>query len=82
MISAIYELPLNTGANRVVRGARIEHVIGDPSLGAEKDYEYGMRIVRAALRALETDVATPTLFNPLEMNLEELPPRLEARRAS
>ena len=39
MISAIYELPLNTGANRVVRGARIEHVIGDPGLGPEKGIE-------------------------------------------
>jgi len=82
MISAIYELPLNTGANRVVRGARIEHVIGDPNLGPEKDYEYGMRIVRAALRALETEVSAPTLFNPLEMSLEDLPAREEVRRAS
>ncbi len=79
MISAIYELPLNTGANRVVRGARIEHVIGDPNLGPEKDYAYGMRIVRTALHALETEVSAPTLFNPLELTLAELP---EARHAS
>jgi hypothetical protein len=82
MISAIYELPLNTGANRVVRGARIEHVIGDPNLGAEKDYEYGMRIVRAALRALETEVSAPTLFSPLEMRFEDLPAAQEVHRAT
>ena len=68
MISAIYELPLNTGANRVIRGARIEHVCGDPALGPEKDYAYGMRIVKAAIETLQTPVERPTLFNPLEMD--------------
>jgi hypothetical protein len=67
MISAIYNLALTTGANRVVRGARIEHVCGDPNLGPEKDYEYGMRIVRTALEAMCTPVTGPTLFDPLEM---------------
>ena len=80
MISAIYELPLTTGANRVIRGARIEHVCGDPNLGPEKDYAYGMRIVRTALLAMATAVSAPTLFNPLEIPLPPLPQ--EARRAS
>jgi hypothetical protein len=65
MISAIYNLALTTGANRVVRGARIEHVCGDPNLGPEKDYAYGMRIVQTALEAICTPVTEPTLFDPL-----------------
>ena len=82
MISAIYELALTTGANRVVRGARIEHVCGDPQLGAEKDYAYGMQIVRTALHAVATPVEGPTLFNPGEVRLPDLPPAsLEPRRA-
>jgi hypothetical protein len=64
MISAIYQFALTTGANRVVRGARIEHVCGDPSLGPEKDYTYGMRIVTTALEAITTPVTGPTLFDP------------------
>lgn len=64
MISAIYDFALSTGANRVVRGARIEHVCGDPSLGPEKDYAYGLRIVTTALEAIATPVAGPTLFDP------------------
>ena len=64
MISAIYGLALTTGANRVVKGARIEHVCGDPELGAVKDYAYGMEIVRTALEAVQTEVAVPTLFEP------------------
>ena len=63
-ISAIWGLPLTTGANRVVRGARLEHVCGDPSLGPEKDHAFGRRIVWTALRALQTPVAGPTLFDP------------------
>lgn len=67
VISAIYELPMTTGANRVIKGARIEHVCGDPSLGEQKDFEYGVRIARTALKALETAVDMPTLFNPADM---------------
>jgi hypothetical protein len=64
MISAIYGLALTTGANRVIRGARIEHVCGNPELEPDKDYEYGLRITRTALRAIETPVEEPSLFDP------------------
>ena len=64
MVSAIYDLALTTGANRVVRGCRIEHVCGNPDLGPEKDREYGLRIIQTALRALTTKVGGPTLFDP------------------
>jgi glycine/betaine/sarcosine/D-proline reductase family selenoprotein B len=66
-ISAIYEFAMTTGANRVVRGSRIEHVCGDPDLGPEKDYIYGLRIIRTALMALQTSVDGPTLFDPVEL---------------
>ena len=65
MISAIYNFALTTGANRVVKGARIEHVCGDPTLSPEKDYVFGMRIVTAALEALTIAVPGPTLFDPM-----------------
>jgi hypothetical protein len=65
MISAIYNFALTTGANRVIRGARIEHVCGDPTLSPEKDYAFGMRIVSAALQALTVAVPGPTLFDPM-----------------
>jgi hypothetical protein len=65
MISAIYNFALTTGANRVIRGARIEHVCGDPTLSAEKDYAFGMRIVTTALETLTIAVPGPTLFDPM-----------------
>jgi hypothetical protein len=70
MVSAIYNLALTTGANRVIRGARIEHVCGDPNLGPDKDYAFGMQIVRTALDAMCTPVTGPTLFDPLEQAAE------------
>jgi len=65
MISAIYNFALTTGANRVIRGARIEHVCGDPTLSPEKDYAFGMRIVTTALQTLTIVVPGPTLFDPM-----------------
>jgi hypothetical protein len=70
MISAIYNFALTTGANRVIRGARIEHVCGDPTLSPEKDYAFGMRIVTAALETLTIAVPGPTLFDPMAAGKE------------
>lgn len=58
---------MTTGALRVVKGARIEHVVGDPALGPEKDHAYGLQIVRGALGALQASVEEPTLFDPGKM---------------
>jgi betaine reductase len=57
-------LALGAGANRVVRGVRIEHVCGDPALSPEEDERLMGRIVATALRALQTPVDGPTLFDP------------------
>lgn len=65
MISAIYSFALTTGATRVIRGVRIEHVCGDPTLSPEKDYAFGLRIVTTALEALTVAVPGPTLFDPM-----------------
>jgi glycine reductase len=64
MMSALPALALNVGALRVVRGVRIEHVCGDPSLSPEEDQELSRAIVMTALRALQTPIDGPTLFEP------------------
>ena len=63
MISAIYDLAKSAGANRVMKGVRIEHVVGDPSLGEEKDFSRGVAIVQAALSALTTPITEATVFD-------------------
>jgi glycine reductase complex component B subunit gamma len=65
MMSALPALALNVGALRVVRGVRIEHVCGDPSLSQEEDRQLGRQIVMAALGALQAPISEPTLFDPL-----------------
>ncbi len=67
-ISAMPVLAMSAGANRVVRGVRIEHVCGDPSLDAEEDERLMTRIVDAALRALQTPVNGATLFEPVALS--------------
>ena len=62
MITALPPLAMQAGANRVVQGIKIEHVCGDPSLGAEADGMLRRRLVERALRSLETHVDGPTLF--------------------
>jgi len=64
LISAIPMIPLGAGASRVIRGVRVEHVCGDPSLSIEADRELRRRIVGTGLRALQTAVDGPTQFNP------------------
>jgi len=64
LISAIPMIPLGAGANRVVRGVRVEHVCGDPGLSTEADRALRRQIVGTALKALQTPVEGPTLFDP------------------
>lgn len=64
MISALHAIALNGGAPRVIHGARIEHVCGNPGLTPEMDQAYGRRIVQTALAAIQTPVSAPTLFEP------------------
>jgi hypothetical protein len=64
MISALQAIALNGGAPRVIHGARIEHVCGNPGLTPEMDQAYGRRIVQTALAAIQADVSGPTLFEP------------------
>jgi glycine/betaine/sarcosine/D-proline reductase family selenoprotein B len=64
VITALFSLALTTGAPRVIKGARIEHVCGDPTLGPERDVAFRREIVRTALESLTTQVTEPTLFEP------------------
>lgn len=70
MISALYGLPLTMGVPRVVTGVRIEHVCGDPRLSPEEGRLFRRRIVRTAVRALQSSVEEPTLFRVSETEEE------------
>ena len=71
MVSALPSVPLSIGAHRVIKGVRVEHLCGDPSLSPEQDSELMMRIARTALEALQTEVTDPTLFEPAQPTEKE-----------
>ncbi len=65
-MSALPVIPISVNASRVVRGVRVPHVVGDPSLAVEKDREIAMRIVLTAIRSIQAEVTGPTLFEPAD----------------
>ena len=55
-----------------IRGVRIEHLCGDPTLSPEEDARLMARLVETALSALRTNVEGPTLFDPFAFQQEEV----------
>lgn len=62
MISALGPVALELGANRVVRGVKIPHPCGDPTLDPARGVALRRAIVLGALRALAAKVERPTIF--------------------
>lgn len=63
MVSAMFPLAEQVGASRIVKGVKIPHPCGDPSLPAEVDARLRRSIVRTALEALAADVNQTTVFD-------------------
>jgi len=63
MISALGPVALDLGANRVVRGVKIPHPCGDPTLEPARDRALRVGLVRGALRALGTKLEEATIFD-------------------
>ncbi len=72
MMTAMPAIPLSVGASRVIRGVRVPHVCGDPTLSRERDQELRARIVETALKAIATPVSGPTLFEPSQAGPERV----------
>ena len=64
VITAMVMVAQQAKASRIIRGVKIPHPCGDPSLPEESDRFLRREIVKTALRALETDVSGPTEFLP------------------
>jgi len=63
-ITAMTNVGRRTGANRIVTGVKLPHPCGNPDLPDETDRSLRRGIVECALRALQTDVDGPTVFEP------------------
>jgi glycine reductase len=63
MITALGPVALDLGANRVVRGVKIPHPCGDPTLEPAKDRALRLALVRTSLRALGTKLDAATIIS-------------------
>ena len=62
LLCNIVPIALTVGANRVVPTRGIQYPMGDPSLSREQEEAWRERLLRTALKALETEVFGPTVF--------------------
>ena len=63
MISALGPVALELGANRVIRGVKIPHPCGDPTLEPARDRALRVGLVRGALEALGTKLDEARIFD-------------------
>lgn len=66
LITTLFPLAQQIGANRIVKGVKIPHPCGDPKLPPEQDRRLRRTIVATALKALQAEVSEPTVFTPGE----------------
>lgn len=53
----------SVGANRIIIGGDFTSPAGDPSLPADREEAYRVRILEKALEAMKTPVEGPTIFS-------------------
>jgi betaine reductase len=62
VITCLHNLAEDVGANRIVEGKAIPYPLGDPVRPPEEERAYRRRVVQEALKALQTQVDKPTVF--------------------
>jgi glycine/betaine/sarcosine/D-proline reductase family selenoprotein B len=60
--TAIPSIPLALGTARVIVGTAVTNVLGDPNLPTESERQLRRRLLLTGLRAIQTPVAEPRLF--------------------
>ena len=61
-VCTVTPISLTVGANRIVPAIAIPHPLGNPSLPADEEKELRRRLVKKALRALQTPVDGQKVF--------------------
>jgi betaine reductase len=59
----IVPISLTVGANRIVPTVAIPHPLGNPALSPAEEKELRRKLIRKALRALQTEVEGQTVFS-------------------
>ncbi len=58
----ITPISLTVGANRIVPTIAIPHPLGNPNLSDEKEFNLRAKLVKTAVKALETPITEQTVF--------------------
>jgi selenoprotein B, glycine/betaine/sarcosine/D-proline reductase family len=61
-VCTVVPISLTIGANRIVPAVGIPYPLGNPLLSEEDSYKIRLKLVKKALKALETEVADQTVF--------------------
>lgn len=61
-VASIVPISLTVGANRIVPAVAIPYPLGNPELPEDEERELRLKLVKKALRALETEVEKQTVF--------------------
>lgn len=62
LVTAIAPLAESVGVNRIVRGAAVTHVFGDPTLSPDQEFAHRRRVLETCLSAVSIPVDGPTTF--------------------
>ena len=58
----VVPISLTIGANRIIPAVGIPYPLGDPNLGEQGSHDLRMKLVKRALKALQTPVDGQTVF--------------------
>ena len=58
----VVPISMTVGANRIVPTVAIPYPLGNPALGEKEEKELRRKLVKKALRALQTEVTEQTVF--------------------
>ncbi len=61
-VCTVVPISLTVGANRIVPAIAIPHPLGNPELSGKDEKNLRKKLVRKALKALETEVDHQTVF--------------------
>ena len=61
-MATVVPISLTVGANRIVPAVAIPHPLGNPELPKDEERELRLKLVKKALKALQTEVEAQTVF--------------------
>ncbi len=62
MITCLINVGTQVGIGRMLAGSKFHYPVGNPELPANEELNWRIDLMEKALRALETEVDTPTVF--------------------